>query len=271
MVMPANFLAMSPEFERVKADLIAARENYTALVEEYTQLINVVGPNLESIYMMKLGRKEHALFSCRIEIQRLKREISLFQTAVNRNESISVETVNKIIEKEFAEYRQQLEAQQEKLRAAQIHFSAEKWSDEEVREFKKIYHNIVRKLHPDLNPHLPEGAKQLWHRIQTAYKNNCWSEFFILADAVDEMQTGRDDYVGQIDSLASLREELEKILKKISDLKNRLEDTRKHVPFSYEKILSSPVQINAKRFELDKQLAICQEHLKTLKEIRSQY
>ena len=34
MVMPAGILTLSPEFEKAKADLQAARENYTALVEE---------------------------------------------------------------------------------------------------------------------------------------------------------------------------------------------------------------------------------------------
>ena len=43
MVMPAGNLTFSPEFEKAKADLQAARENYTALVEEYSQLIGVVG------------------------------------------------------------------------------------------------------------------------------------------------------------------------------------------------------------------------------------
>ena len=43
MVMISGKLAFSPEFEKAKADLQAARENYTALVEEYSQLIGVVG------------------------------------------------------------------------------------------------------------------------------------------------------------------------------------------------------------------------------------
>ena len=96
MVMPAGNLTFSPEFEKAKADLQAARENYTALVEEYSQLIGVVGKNLETEYMLKLGKKEHELFSCQVEILRLKREISLFQSARNRGESISEEKVKEM-------------------------------------------------------------------------------------------------------------------------------------------------------------------------------
>ena len=101
MVLPAGDLAFSPEFEQTKADLQSARENYAALVEEYSLLVGVVGKNLETEYMLKLGRKEHELFSCQVEILRIKREISLFQAARNRGETISDAEVQRIIEKEF--------------------------------------------------------------------------------------------------------------------------------------------------------------------------
>ena len=51
MVMPVGNIAFSPEFEKVKAELQDARNHYIALVEEYSQLINVVGKNLETEYM----------------------------------------------------------------------------------------------------------------------------------------------------------------------------------------------------------------------------
>ena len=101
MVMPIGNIAFSPEFEKIKAELQDARNHYIALVEEYSQLINVVGKNLENEYMLKLGKKEHELFSSQVEILRLKREIAIFQAARNRGERIAAQEVQKIIEKEF--------------------------------------------------------------------------------------------------------------------------------------------------------------------------
>ena len=85
------------EFEKLKKDLKIARDNYTSLVEEYSLLTGVVGKNLETEYMLKIGKKEHELFACKVEILRLKREISLFQSAINRGENINPEKVNEII------------------------------------------------------------------------------------------------------------------------------------------------------------------------------
>ena len=271
MVMPARNLTFSPEFEKSKADLQAARENYTALVEEYSQLIGVVGKNLETEYMLKLGKKEHELFSCQVEILRLKREISLFQSARNRGESISEEKVKEIIELEFAEYKKQLAEQCKKLQTAREHFSAKKWTAEETKAFKKLYHDIVRKLHPDLNPDLPDGAKELWERIQEAYKANDWDELFLWADMVDELLEGKIDYVEKINSLVALHKELEKITGKIADLTKQIADTKRRIPFSYEEILSDPGAVSKKRQELAEEVRLYKEYIKTLKEIREKF
>ena len=164
-----------------------------------------------------------------------------------------------------------MEEQCQKLQAAREHFSAKKWTPEETKAFKKLYHDIVRKLHPDLNPDLPDGAKELWQRIQEAYKANNWDELFLLADMVNELLEGKTDYVEKINSLTALHEELEKITGKIADLTKQIADTRRRIPFSYEEILSNPGAVSKKRQELNEEIKLCKEHIKTLKEIREQF
>lgn len=270
MVMAANFPAFSPEFEKMKSDLYSAREKYTVLVEHYTHLTGVVGDNLEVEYMMKLGKKEHELFSCRVEILRLKREIALFQAARNRGETITADHVRKVIEKEFADYQKEIEKQKEKLKLAKLHFSAKKFTPEESKQLKKLYHDIVRKLHPDLNPHLPEGASALWDSVQYAYEMNDWDELALLADMVDEFLGGKKDYVETINSMERLKQELEKIRQKTSDLEKQIAETLERVPFSYEKLLNDPAKIRQMRDELDEQIALHNEHIEQLKQLRAE-
>jgi hypothetical protein len=271
MVMLSEDLALSFEFEKLKKDLKIARDNYTSLIEEYSLLTGVVGKNLETEYMLKIGKKEHELFSCKITILRLKREIALFQSAKNRGEKIKPEKVKEIIDKEFADYEKQIEEQQQKLQEAQDFFSAPVWTDEETKEFKKRYHDIVRKLHPDLNPDLPAGAEVLWNRIQIAYKQNNWDELLLLADMVDELLGGTIDYLEKIGTLSQLKQEFEKISKKITDLEQQIADTRKRIPFSYETLLADPAAVRKKRQELDAQISLYKEHINNLKEIRATF
>lgn len=271
MVMPAGNIAFSPEFEKIKAELQDARNHYITLVEEYSHLVNVAGKNLESEYMLKLGKKEHELFSCHVEILRIKREIAIFQAARNRGKTVSAEEVKLIIEREFAEYQEQLKSQQKKLQLAVEHFSARPFTAEETKAFKKLYHNIVRKLHPDLNPDLPPGAAELWEQVQMAYKANCWDELFLLSDMADELLEGKIDFVESINTMEQIKEELAKITKKISGLEQQIADTNKRVPYCYETLLSNPAEVMRKRKELDNQIKLCKEHIAELNIIRAQF
>ena len=271
MVMPAGNIAFSPEFVKIKTELQNARDHYITLVEEYSQLVNVVGKNLETEYMLKLGKKEHELFSCHVEILRIKREIAIFQAARNRGETVSAEEVKLVIEREFAEYKKQLEEQCKKLQSAQEHFSAPKLTDEKTKVFKKLYHDIVRKLHPDLNPDLPAGAAELWERVQTAYKANYWDELFLLSDMADELLEGKIDFVESINTMEQIKEELAKITQKTADLAKQIADTRQRVPYSYETLLADSAEVMRKRSELDEQIKICKEHIAELQTIRAQF
>jgi uncharacterized circularly permuted ATP-grasp superfamily protein len=38
-------------------------------------------------------------------------------------------------------------------------------------ELRKIYRNIAKSLHPDINPDLSEEQQNLWHLFHSAYKN----------------------------------------------------------------------------------------------------
>ncbi|MBO5689684.1 MAG: J domain-containing protein [Lentisphaeria bacterium] len=271
MVLLAGKLAFSPEFEKAKWELQAAREKYTSLVEHYTHLISVVGPNLETDYMLKLGKKEYELFACQIEILRLKREISLFQAARNRGENIPEKQVKDIIAAEFAEYQAKLREQQQKLEVAERRFSARPFTQEETKAFKKLYHDLVRQLHPDLNPNLPHGAAVLWERIQDAYKCNDWDELFLLADMVHERLSGKEDYVESLDSLSLLRQELEKIRQKTADLEQQIAETGTRIPFSYEALLDYPAEFKRKRQEFNGQILLCQAHIAELEKIRAEF
>ena len=99
----------SPEFESAKQKLEALRKEYASLLAEYDDLTGTVRRGLETEYMLQIGRRENEIFALQIQAQQLKREISLYQAAKNRRETISEAAVQEIIVKEFAEYKAKLD------------------------------------------------------------------------------------------------------------------------------------------------------------------
>ena len=238
------------EIARAKGKLEVRREEYAKLLADYDELTNTVRRNLESEYMMRIGRLEYQLFSLQIEARQLKREIALYQAAKNRGESVAAEEVKAIITREFAEYKALLAERLEKLRQAEEHHLAPKLSKADAGALRELYHDMVRKLHPDLNRDLPAGAKQLWVRIVEAYKNNDWQELNILADMVYDLLDGSRIVPEELNALERIVAEERRIASNIYKLRKRIRELRSKPPYSYQALLENKAAVNTKRSEL---------------------
>ena len=267
MIMFPNQLALNPEYEKAKAKLQAKREEYASLLGDYAELTGPYRQHLETQYMMKVGRKEYKLFGLQVEMLRIKREISLYQAAKNRGEVITKEQVKSVIEKEFADYKEQLKAQQEKLKLAEAIYNSPLLSPEEVNEVKKVYHRLVMKLHPDLNPNQPEAAKHLWEQVMAAYKDHNWAELLLLNDMAEELLAGDAQDAISFGAMETIQREIEKISLKIQDLQQKMEELKTRPPYCYEELLATPAKVLKKREELDKMIEQSEEALASLKEM----
>ena len=261
-------LGLNPGIENLKNELDARREEYAKLLAEYDDLTGAVRDYLETEYMMRIGRLEYRLFSLQIEVRQLKREIALYQAAKNRRETVSAAEVDAIIAREFAEYKSALAEQQQKIRQAEERHFCPKLSVADSKALRTLYHDMVRKLHPDLNRELPEEAKRLWVRIAKAYRNSDWQELNILADMVYDLLDGRKPAVDTPNRMEQLLEEQRRIAAKTSDLRKRMGEMRGHPPYSYMELLKDDKAINARRRELQELLHGFERHIAELTDIR---
>ena len=261
-------VGFSPEFEGAKQKLEALRKEYASLLAEYDDLTGTVRRNLEAEYMLQIGRRENEIFALQIQAQQLKREISLYQAAKNRRETISEAAVREIIAKEFAEYKAKLDELEKKLREAEELHLCPKLSPAESKAVKDLYHDLVKKLHPDLNPDLPEAVKQLWPRIVAAYKGNDWLELNILSDMVEGLLKREKIEAHFPDRAEEIREEQERIARKIAELQGRMERLRREPPFVYEKLLADVDAVREKREELNELRENFEKHVEELTHLR---
>ena len=261
-------VGFSPEFEGAKQKLEALRKEYASLLAEYDDLTGTVRRNLEAEYMLQIGRRENEIFALQIQAQQLKREISLYQAAKNRRETISEAAVREIIAREFAEYKAKLDELEKKLREAEELHLCPKLSPAESKAVKDLYHDLVKKLHPDLNPDLPEAVKQLWPRIVAAYKGNDWLELNILSDMVEGLLKREKIEARLPDRAEEIREEQERIARKIAELQGRMERLRREPPFVYEKLLADVDAVREKREELNELRENFEKHVEELTHLR---
>ena len=172
-----NGIVMNPEWYTLKMREEYLRSKCADTVEVYMHTIRIIGPNLKSLYMVNIGQYECRLFQLKIEIRQWKRRFELRQQALNRGEMPDYIAIEDVLEREFEDYVRQIRERYETLKKAALNMTEELLSDEETTAIRIEYLNAVKKLHPDINPSLPDIAR-LEDRLKEISRrlNDLWCE-----------------------------------------------------------------------------------------------
>jgi hypothetical protein len=115
-------------------------------------------------------------------------------------------------------------------------------------DFKEIYKTMVRELHPDRKPdNLKNKYEELLKSVTSAYENKEWLKIIVIADQENiKLPINLERYNKE------LEQDLEKIEKEISYIKNRLSwlwASKFKLNNSSKKELYSFLNINVEKFE----------------------
>ena len=242
-------LQISPEILKLQTEVTTLEKELGKVILEQDEMVNAIKPNLEAEYQKTIGYKELECLENEIASRRLKRQIELLQAAINRQEEIDPEKVEQQLDDEFQEWYEKVETHYNKLKEAQSRIEG-LMSDEENEEFKKLYRQLVFKLHPDLNPSQSKDEKNLWNRVQLAYQSGDLEEMRSLK-IILEAQDGTVELPSSKDILekrkTKLTEQIRKIINKLSGMENEF-------PFNMADKLADKDWVSAKLEKIDGQI-----------------
>lgn len=132
----------------LKDDIKALREELVRLVEERDNLIYTVCPNIKMRYMVKVGYLEYKLYELSLKYQRLKRKKELIQAKVYRSEKVILIDIEELLDKEFEEYKKELEEKLHELNASIKRSEGKFLSEVESEDLKDMYRKVVKKTAP---------------------------------------------------------------------------------------------------------------------------
>jgi len=240
---------LHPETQRLTDENALLREELTGLLTEAEQLVGVVKPNLLALYQTPIGVWELRLLQAQCATARLRREVELIQASLNRGEPPDLRAIEGELELEFLRWQQVREAA-ERVQAAE-HRLQHLLPPEADRELKKLYYALVKRLHPDVNPHLSEAQHTLWRRVQSAYAASDVDELRALALLAERAGAAPPSAKG----LEALRAERATLSRQITEQRARIEKIQSQPPFTLRAQLDDETWLTARRDELEQQFA----------------
>jgi hypothetical protein len=220
-------------------------------VYERDKLLYHICPNLQTEYMLKIGKLEYAIFECQCKILQTKRKIEIIQSFLNKDQPFTIQEIDKQLEQEFKEYIQKLLEKQREIDDARLKKSVrgKLLSDEEMAELKKLYTLIVKKLHPDINPNTTEEQHNQFNDAVNAYKNGDLSELRVIYLLLDKIAASETE--NSIEKLKKREELLGNEKKYLSD---EIQSIKEKFPYTIMNLLQDENRLQEKIDQLSNQL-----------------
>ncbi|MFV0337955.1 MAG: hypothetical protein ACK5LK_06890 [Chthoniobacterales bacterium] len=257
---------LHPQYRALIEENAFLREELSHLLTLEHDLLHTQKPNLYALYQKKIGAWELRALHARTKAMEAKRRLELAQAAINQGDTPDFIEIDKQLELEFITWRQRIAEAAENLEAAKKRLD-NSLSDEQSRELKKLYHALVRKLHPDVQLNLGEKEKRLWLQVQAAYDACDIEELKTLSLLIEKNFSSRSDP----SALEALQSEGDALRRRISVLEKRLEEIESEPPFTLREDLGDEQWVASRREELEKSIVqfeqqgnLLETYLKTL-------
>ena len=206
-------------------------------------------------YIQIFGDLNAKALQIQIECIRQKKAITLCQQAINRGEQPNLEKINNSLEKQMQAYYDELS---EMVKRNEFYKLINSVPEASYAKIKKLYHKLVKLLHPDLNPYTIKipALIDLWERTVTAYKMKNLEELeeiMVLAKRAIEKA-----------GLGEIEIDIPNIDEKIKELEEKIAHILKNEPYRYKDILNDPIAIEEKKEEIRKEIRKYNKYKKEL-------
>ena len=162
-------------------------------------------------------------------------------------EKILISSIEETLDLEFSEYQKQLDRQIGRMNDALKRSRGKFLSDKDNREFKKLYRQIVKALHPDIHPGVTEAQIRLFDNAVSAYKNGDLEAMRLISD----MLCGKPLPEQRNDAVTQLFEEKKRLQRSLEVIRKSIGKIRSEYPYTMKSLLENAEKTEERKQELE--------------------
>lgn len=221
-------------FEKLKEEIKRLKTELSMLLLERDELEFVTCKNIEVAYYLKFGALEYKAYEAQCTALRLKRKIELIQVRLNRQEKVDLLIVEQTLDTEFADYKKILNEKIDKMNEAIEYSNLDELTSQQSKELKKLYRNIVKNLHPDINPNVTSEQLRLLENAITAYKNGN----IATLQMINAMLSDSDISENTQDVMSALTEEKERLESMLLNVRKGIDKIKSSYPYTVKDLVT---------------------------------
>lgn len=212
----------------------------------------------EREYVRQFGDLIIKVFEKKLECVRKKKTIEFCQRAINQGMTVDQKELQEFVKREMEKLDKQLEDMIDDNKSAK---KKDKISEVDLLKIKKIYHKMVKIIHPDINPKVneSENLQELWNRVVVAYECNNLKDMLELEMLVD--------IAVKESGIENLEIEIPNIEDKIADVEAEIERIKSTDPYMYKYLLDDDEAIQDKNNDLKDEYQEYEDYSNQLEEI----
>lgn len=225
------------------------------VVETLLEIDNInlqVNPRILANYAKTIGYLETDLYKWQLKARRAKRKFSLARAVANKGSAINIDGIEDDLDVEFAKWEAKLSVlMDEQLKILEALTGSRQLSPTAARELKALHKKLIKRLHPDLHPSLPDDAQRFFLLAQSAYENGDLAMLRAIDTATEDYEEAKaesdlTDNELEIE-IAMAEAQLNIAVEKLNALKSS------H-PYLLSELLDDPIKLSKRKKELEEQI-----------------
>ncbi|MBR0385514.1 MAG: hypothetical protein IJI05_03095 [Erysipelotrichaceae bacterium] len=229
-------------------EIIQLQKELTELIVMRDELSFHVAALLDNMYIEYIGYPLFRVNSQKLANQKIARLIELTSTAVREQQLIRMSDLVRKVDSEFRDYSEQI-GRQDTILTELPEISAE-----EKTELVSLYREVLLKVHPLVSQGALEKRRQLFQRAVNYYRNYDLAGLRYIAYLLKDWRDVQD-----WSDAGKATVEIERLKKEITVQRKRLDSMRRHHPFNKLDLLNDTEALNARKHELEIELADLRE------------